>query len=389
MKSRTVERKSAGLPANTTPADYPGSSVIGFFQSWNRFWFTPADPIVLGFIRILGGLLILYIHLCYTFDLLSYVGGDRAWVDRPMAEYLRKDITIYIPAGDWVSAPILAGRGSYAWSIFYHMSDPFWIYALHFTFLGIIVLFTVGLWTRETSVLTWIACLSYIQRAPILLFGMDTMMSIFMFYMMIGPAGATLSLDRMLEIWKARRRFGPDYLPPVEPSVSANVALRGMQVHFCMIYLASGTSKLLGPRWWAGTSLWWCYANYSFAPMNVSLYYETLVFLCKHRWLWEIVMSGGVVFTLVLECSFIFLVWLPRWRWLMVGSAVLLHTGIGLFMGLVTFSLFMLCLVASFIPPEAIHHLINKLTEGNKPRQDAKAGSAGTRGKPALALTRT
>ena len=71
---------------------------------------------------------------------------------------------------------------------------------------------------------------------------------------MIGPCGATLSVDRLLEIWRARKRYGPNYLPPVQPSVVANVALRGMQVHFCIIYLAAGTSKLLGPRWWNGTA---------------------------------------------------------------------------------------------------------------------------------------
>ncbi len=398
MKSRTVERKPSGTALPTRPggsgepahpADGPGSSLIGFFQSWGRFWFSPADPIVLGFIRIVGGILILYVHLCYSFDLMSYVGGERAWVDRPLAGYLRKGISIRVAGDDFLTPVKLVANGSHAWSIFYHVSDPFWIWTLHFTFLGIILLFTLGLWTRMTAALTWFACLSYIQRAPILLFGMDTMMSILMFYMLIGPVGATLSLDRLIEIWQARRRFGPNYLPPVQPSVSANVALRGMQIHFCLIYIASGTSKLLGPRWWAGTSLWWCYSNYSFAPLNVPLYYETLVYLCKHRWLWELVMSSGVVFTLFMECSFIFLVWLPRWRWLMVSGAVLLHTGIGLFMGLVTFSLFMLCLVASFIPPEAIHQLVRQLTEGNKPKQDAKAGTAAAKGKPALALTRT
>ena len=38
----------------------------------------------------------------------------------------------------------------------------------------------------------------------------------------------------------------------VEPSVAANVALRLFQVHFCIIYINSGMSKLQGAAWWNG-----------------------------------------------------------------------------------------------------------------------------------------
>jgi hypothetical protein len=41
----------------------------------------------------------------------------------------------------------------------------------------------------------------------------------------------------------------------------------------------------------------------------------------------------------------------------MVLGSVLLHTMIGLFMGLVTFGLLMMALVLSFVPPEAVHRL--------------------------------
>lgn len=393
MKSRTPDRKPAPLPSApapaSTPADTPGSSLVRFLESWNRFWFSPADPINLGLIRLIGGLLVCYIHFCYTFDLMSYIGGEQAWIDPPLAQFFRKDVQIYAMPDDWVSAAVPVTKGSYAWSIYYHLSDPFWTWTIHFTFLGIMFLFTIGLWTRITSVLTWIGCLCYVQRAPIMLFGMDTMMVILVFYLMIGPSGATLSVDRLLEIWKARRRFGSDYLPPIEPSVSAGVALRAMQVHFCFIYMGSGLSKLLGPRWWAGTAIWYCYANYSFAPMTVSMYYDALVFLCQHRLLWEIAMSSAALFTLWLEVSFSYLVWLPRWRWFMICSAVLLHTGIGLFMGLVTFSLFMLCLLASFLPPEAVHQLLTQLSRTTQGNTGEKGGKAGQRGKPGLALTRT
>ena len=48
-----------------------------------------------------------------------------------------------------------------------------------------------------TSILTWIAAVWYIHRSQQILFGMDTMMNILIFYLMIGNCGATLSVDRL------------------------------------------------------------------------------------------------------------------------------------------------------------------------------------------------
>jgi hypothetical protein len=379
MKSHTHERKPpAPLPATEAP-------LLNLAKAWDRFWFTPADPTTLGLMRLLGGLLTLYVTFCYTFDLLSYVGGDRAWLDSQMTNYLRHEVPFFAYPPNWVEGPVLAARGQYTWSIFFHIKDPVWVYVAHFSILGVMLLFTLGLWTRITSVLSWCGVLSYIMRAPTTVFGMDTMMGILLFYLMIGPSGAALSLDRLLQVWREKRRHGPGYVPaPPAPSVLAGFVLRCVQVHFCFIYLASGTSKLLGGRWWNGTAIWYCLANYSFAPMTVGAYYETLVFLCKHRWLWEIAMTSSVVFTLFVEIGFPFLVWIPRLRWLMVAGAVLLHTGIGLGMGLVTFSLFMLVLVLSFIPGEAVRHLLAELKQqlawlrGLGRRKPVEKGKEGT-----------
>src|SRR5207248_3359382 len=162
--------------------------------------------------------------------------------------------------------------------------------------------------------------------------GMDTIMNILCIYLIIAPSGATLSVDRLLQKWWARRKgLAP---PPVKPSVSANFTLRLMQIHLCIIYLASGLSKLQGPAWWNGTALWGTMANYSFAPMHWPVYLAFLQFLSEYRILWEVVMLGGTYFTLFLEISFTFLIWRKSTRWLMIILSVLLHTGIGLIMGL-------------------------------------------------------
>src|SRR5437868_6070567 len=66
------------LKVNTTPKAicFPTTGPTGF---WNRFWFKPADPTTLGFMRILVGSLILYSHIIYSFDLDQGFGKD-GWV---------------------------------------------------------------------------------------------------------------------------------------------------------------------------------------------------------------------------------------------------------------------------------------------------------------------
>jgi hypothetical protein len=120
--------------------------------------------------------------------------------------------------------------------------------------------------------------------------------------------------------------------------------------------------------------------NPEFAPMHLAPYYYTLRFLASHRWMWETFMAMNVVGTLFLEIGFPFLVWFPRWRWAMICGSVMLHTGIAFFMGLTTFSVIMVCMVASFIPPEVIRDFVSRASErltGMFTRARASAEPAG------------
>lgn len=376
------------------------STRIPWFQiveSWNRFWFSPADPTPLGFIRLCAGLIIFYVHIAYSWDLQGMMGPN-AWADLQVANDFRHYNPIVPRPFDWtdddrhptpasspeevaymmkwgVNPRDAIAQGYYSFSIWYHVTDPRWVVPVHVAMLTCIFLFTIGFCTRITSVLAWLSILSYIQRSQVTLFGMDTITNILMMYLVIGPSGAALSVDRLIErywatrrLLKKQRRAGSPLhlddepvLGPPQPRVSANLALRLMNVHLCVIYLASGLSKLLGPAWWNGTAVWGTMANPEFSPVHFPGYMYFLETISEHRWMWEVVVGGGVVFTLAFEIGFAFLVWLPRWRWVMLCSAVLLHTGIALFMGLNTFSLCMVTLASSFIPPEAFHRFLRKL----------------------------
>ncbi len=289
----------------------------------------------------------------------------------------RRQVLEYITK--WMLDPRkVYAQGQYIFSFWFHITDPRLMAVTHAGVLVVMALFALGLWTRITSALTWIAVLSYINRCHQMVFGMDTMMNIAVFYLTIAPSGAALSLDRWLEkrralreLEKARRDRRPTatweaILAGPRPSALATFVTRCFQIHFCFIYAASGLSKLKGPAWWNHQAIWNTFANPEFSPVVFEPFMQFVILLAQHRWLAEILMSLGAVYTLFLEIAFPFLVWRPVLRPYMVVGGILLHTGIALLMGLTVFGLFMLVLLMSFIPPETVQRWLELGTKAKE-----------------------
>src|SRR5436305_14433842 len=97
-------------------------------------------------------------------------------------------------------------QGYFAWSIFFHLTNPTWIWIAHLANLCIFFFLTIGFCTRVVSVLAWLAALSYIQRSPVSLFGQDTILNLVLIYLMIGPSGAALSVDSLIRRYLFTRR---------------------------------------------------------------------------------------------------------------------------------------------------------------------------------------
>jgi uncharacterized membrane protein YphA (DoxX/SURF4 family) len=473
-----------------------------WLRSWERFWFTPADPTLWAMIRIGAGLIATYVLFVYSFQLQDMMGPN-AWYDQqlrlemihdrplqPLAllgpesdtigeaipttekereyvfnykknyvghrppppfprdpeeerfidqyiakynvdlrvfglhpprepeekEYLLRYTEAYgfpppaYPASKAEEEAIdtymarygfdprrLYSRGITIWSVWLHVNDPTHMAVIHGLAVATGVLFTLGFATRITSALLWFFMLNYIHRNSQVQFGMDTMMVILLTYLAIGPSGAALSVDRLLARWWSRAKPGAirgwyrllgrpapadgeiapvAYSPQPQPLVSANVALRLLQLHVCIIYLMAGLSKLLGPVWWDGTACWRTLANPEFAPFQLQIYDKLIRWLASTTFPLYAFLNIGTLFTLCFEIGYAFLIWRPKTRWAFLAGALILHGVIGLFMGLKTFSLIMLVMNMVFLSPQEANWLLGWFTPSATPAPPTRTPAA-------------
>jgi hypothetical protein len=295
-------------------------------EGWDAFWFSPADPTLLGVLRIFTGLMLLYTHAVWGLALDAFF-GPASWLSTELVRALQRDEFAY----------------SFWWSV-----PPGWTWYAYGISVVILALFTIGLWTRVASVLALIVAISFVHRVPAALFGLDQINVMLTLYLTIGPSGQALSLDR----WLARRRGAAGALEP-SPSAAANLVQRLIQVHMCVIYFFAGVSKLQGPAWWNGEAMWRAFANLEYQSADMT-------WLAWHPWLVNLITHVSILW----ELSFCVLIWLRLWRPLMLAGAVVLHLGIGIFLGMWTFGLIMLVGCASFLPNEAVRQFVAALVPG-------------------------
>ena len=279
-------------------------------SAWDRFWFRPAAPELLGLLRIAAGSMVFYTHLVWAINLTGFLGGD-AWIPRELSRSMH--------------------AGSWAFSYLWYVDSPPLLWALHLLALAILALFTIGYRTRITSVLALVITLSYCHRLDGSLFGLDQFNAMAMMYLAVGASGDAFSLDRRL----GRRRG----LPAPRPKTSTNIALRLWQIHMCVIYLFGGIGKARGELWWDGFAMWQAASNYEYqsVPLTWIIYAPFLMAMLTHV-------------TLFWETFYIATVWNRSLRPVTLILALLVHAGIAVHLGMITFGTAMIIGNAAFLP---------------------------------------
>lgn len=305
---------TSSVPHTAKKSDL-GQLLSTAFDRWTTFWFTPADPIPLCVLRWFVGGMLVYSHLVWGIDLVAFFGND-GWNS---AEVIREFQFGRAAASFWWYVPAESMQ------------------TVHWISIAVLTLFWFGVCTRVTSVLSFIIHVSYCQRAALANYGLDQILGILTLYLMISPCGAMYSFDSLV------RRWWTGTSDPLRKYASAGLAIRLTQVHYCIIYFFASTGKFQGESWWDGSAMWRALANYEYQSMDMTwlAWYPEFLQLVTH-------------IAVIWELSFAYLVWVKPLRPLMLIGGILLHLGIGAFLGMWTFGLTMIFGYLVFVDPDTI-----------------------------------
>lgn len=300
-------------------------------DGWNRFWFLPRSPATLSCLRILAGLMLVYTHLVWTLELETFL-GNHGILERSLSREIQ-------------------GESPFVWSHYEWSDSPLWLWGTHVSGIVVMLLFTAGCWTRVTGIASALFAISCAHRAGGALFGLDQINCMLAMYLAIGPCGAMYSVDAIRKARKGEGSASRTSTPcGAIPSTMATVSTRLIQLHLCVIYLFAGWGKLAGAAWWNGTALWGAIASYEYQTVP-------LTFLAD----FPLLINGLTLVTIFWECSYAFLIWPRLSRPWFILLAVLVHLGIGICMGMMTFGIIMVVANLSFVEPGTSERLCRRL----------------------------
>jgi hypothetical protein len=323
------------------------------WEAWNEFWFSPTSPSTLSAIRVLAGMMLLYTHLVWSFDLEAFFGPN-GWLPAQLVE------EVHQAGNDPDGAGPAAGDKRATWTHFWFVTSPKMMWAVHIAALVVFFLLTVGLFSRVAALLAFLFAVSYANRiTPGAYFGLDKVNTMLAMYLIFGPCGARYSVDRL---WRLRRG-GPTEVPP---SSTANLAIRMIQVHMCIIYLFSAIGKIQGEPWMSGEASWLSFAMDEYRSLNMT-------WLVNHPYL----LNFMTHLTVFWELSYCVLVWPRLTRPWVLAMAVVVHGGIVLFLGMPTFGLVMLIGNLAFVSPKTVRKFFDPLARRVSLAVVGKATSSG------------
>ncbi len=296
-------------------------SLSSVSRLWNQFFFAEQSPLPIALFRIIYGILVILTLALLRPDWLNWY-GVHAWLSLPTALKLepghRLNLFSIIPQSDA------------------------WIEALFWVALASAVLLTLGLFTRINSVLVFICLTSIQQRNLYITHGGDTFLRLAGFFLIFAPAGAALSLDRVIRI---RRGKEPRTIQPRSPW-----AQRMIQMQLSFMYLVAFMVKIKGASWLQGTALFYVYHLDEFRRFPIPA-----------RFFHPIVLKLGSWSALALEFSLGVLIWVKELRYYLLALGLLFHLWLEYSLNIPLFQWDILSAYVLFIDADDLSRLWNAL----------------------------
>jgi hypothetical protein len=290
-------------------------------KAWEKFFFAPQSPTPIALFRILYGVCVSVTLILLHSDWLDWY-GVHGWVSRATMKTIEPGIRLNLFA-------LLP-------------QDDRWIEALFCIFLGFAVLLTIGLWTRISSIVVFLGLASIQQRNPFIAHGGDTFLRVAGFFLMFAPAGAALSLDRLIRAHGKEER--------VEAMPTAPWAQRMIQLELALVYVMSFWWKMKGHAWLNGSALYYATHLNEIQRFPLPGWTQNSVVLKLGSWS-----------TLALEFSLGVLMWFRRLRYPLLLLGLLFHLSLEYAFNLPMFQWDVLAAYVLFIDPADLEHTWDRL----------------------------
>ena len=278
------------------------------WRDWCRFWFRPQTGHVLGLYRIVLGLITIYSFALWAKDAVVFFSDAGVLTTQTLSASMGRP---YHTVLQWIRSPLGVSL------------------ALAALFLAA-VCFTAGWHTRTSSIVLYVLVTSFHERNNLVLNGGDTVLRTMLFFFMFAPAGAALSVDRILQ-----RLRQPDGAT-APPRQIVPWAQRMLQVQCAVIYLVTIYAKSRGGLYHDGTAMYYVFGLVDFNLRGVEQ-------LMNH----PVLCSFLTYAVLGVELTIPFLLWFRASRPYAVLLGLFAHGWIMLFMNIPVFGALML---ATYLP---------------------------------------
>ena len=298
-----------------------------FVEAWNEFFFAEQSPIPIALFRILYGMAVLATLWLSREDWIAWY-GPHAWVSLSTMQAFepgpRLNLFTVMPA------------------------SVFWVQMLFWVFVASTVCLTIGFLTRLNSVVVYVCLASIQQRNLFILHGGDTFLRVAGFFLIFSAAGAALSVDRLIRIWRGKEG--------VEIRPRRPWAQRMIQFELSLVYFVGFCWKVAGAMWVQGTALSYIYRLD-----------ELQRFPLPSWFLNETLMKLATWFTLVLEFALGVLIWIREIRYYLLAIGLVFHLSIEYSMNIPMFQWDVLTAYVLFIDAADLERVWNWISNHVRP----------------------
>jgi hypothetical protein len=190
----------------------------------------------------------------------------------------------------------------------------------------------LGLFTRLSAFLCYLALMSLHQTNHLILHSGDTAMRIILFFVALSRAGEAFSLDRWLLLRKGKA--------PLRPRLRSPWAQRMIQIQVAFLYFSTTFLKVDGESWANGNAVYFTSRLWDFERFPVPFLFEQLWTMKLMTW-----------FSLFVEGALGTLIWFRPLRVPLVVLGILFHLLIEFTMNIPVFEWIMMCLLVSMLEP--------------------------------------